>query len=426
MAESNLARSLFSGPSLPPLRKKNLQTNPQEPQVPECPPEISLEVSVPLARKEHKLIKPQVEFGQDISRDICMEVEVAPEFKVEAVQIEATSIATFDIPKAENSQPELTANLESDLKISYAKISDLEIEVAFKSDLLEIELDAFKLEMAALRSQDKFKQEYIEQLEAEILETQASHNHAIGILKSQLEQSESVSQALQISLSNQIVQNSWQQQEALQRIAQTESALAQLNAQLELETARQFEQIDNLQQEIDRLTTNERYLQVVLKTTHENLSECTKNLQSLQSELGETKRQKDELEAQVSRNQGIQALLQNSLQDAESQEAIAVARTEELELQVKEMQEQVLKQSGQASEYEAAVQHWKEQSVRHQHHALQLSAAIERLLESKPTPKYEAPIVREETIKIEEKPLVAIGRATIELPAFLKRSRSLN
>ncbi|MEE3718494.1 hypothetical protein V2H45_17270 [Tumidithrix elongata RA019] len=429
MAESNLARSLFSGTASPAPRKKIVRNNTQESQT---PPSSEVEVETAIAQDRATPNIPLETVKEPVK---AVAKKTVREIPVESIAIAASNdLPVNDLPVSDLPVSDLPIDITTELTLDLPSnsLTDSESEINFKAELLEIELEALKQEIAELRqntsdreSQDAFKQEYIQQLEAEIQQTQSSHTHAIGILKSQLEQAESTAQALQTSLTTQLEQNSQQQQEMLARIAQAENA-AQLAVSQENFGA--TEKIEQLQLEVDRLTAGEQHLKEVLETTRVSLSECTKNLQSLHIQLSETQRQKEELESQLVRHVGIQALLQQSLHSSESEQAIAASRTQELEQQVRELQEQVLKQAGQASEYEAAVQHWKEQSVRHQHHALQLSAAIERLLEGKQNSKVvhspdETPQRAEVQQFGQERPLASVGRAMVELPAFLVRSR---
>ncbi|CAN1210435.1 hypothetical protein TUMEXPCC7403_09585 [Tumidithrix helvetica PCC 7403] len=419
MAESNLARSLFSSTASAAPRKKIVRNNAPDPQT---PPSTEVEVETAIAQ-DRATPNTQLETVKE-------PVKAVAKRTVSEIPIESVAIAPVNDLPVDDLLIDVTAELTLDLPLNSQ--SDSESEVNFKAELLEIELEALKQEIADLRqnvshmeSQDAFKQEYIQQLEAEIQQTQSRHTHAMGILTSQLEQAESTAQTLQTSLATQLEQNSQQQQEMLARISQAEHAVQLAASQA---NSGAVEKIEQLQLEVDRLTAREQNLQEVLETTRVSLSECTKNLQSLHIQLSETQRQKEELESQLVRHVGIQALLQQSLHSNESEQAIAASRAQELEQQVRELQEQVLKQAGQASEYEAAVQHWKEQSVRHQHHALQLSAAIERLLEGKQNSKVahgtDETSQRPETHHLsQEKPLAVVGRSLVELPAFLVRSR---
>jgi len=55
------------------------------------------------------------------------------------------------------------------------------------------------------------------------------------------------------------------------------------------------------------------------------------------------------------------------------------ARVAELERQVAEMQEQILKQARQASEYETAVQHWKDRFTLNQQLVIKLRELLQRV-----------------------------------------------
>jgi chromosome segregation ATPase len=152
--------------------------------------------------------------------------------------------------------------------------------------------------------------------------------------------------------------------------------------------------------------------------------------------IAELKRQNEELELRLNANLATSSLLQRSLQEISALQSQPSDRLIDLESQVAELQEQVLKQAGQAAEYEAAIQHWKEQSLHHQRHALQLSGALDRLMDerknSKRSTKLEKELAKQTELELEDLTVIASIPELIEdpkivgkvnLPSFLVRQR---
>jgi uncharacterized protein YlaN (UPF0358 family) len=422
VTESNLARSLFSSPAAAAPRKKIVRTETSSPQV---------EVD-PKSDQKLEAVNVAINLVDELERK-TEKIEIQTDIQTE-IKADSEAIAAFAKIQLDENQLDDWLASEADLDLSLQ--TESEAEVNFKAALLEIELETLKQEIATLRqnlstqeAQNSFKQEYVAQLEAEILQNQTQHTQALRILTAQLEQSESTAKDLQASLGQQIEQNYRQHAEMMVQIAEIEQASQIAISQAHVGTSEYSEQIESLQHEVNRLTNSELSLREVLETTHWSLSESAKNLQSAHMQISEAQRQKEELESQLSRHLGIQALLQQSLQSYESDQSQTNTRVQDLESQVRELQEQILKQAGQGFEYEAAVQHWKEQSVRHQHHAIQLSAAIERLLESNQNLKLSSHLGDREVLSneiqqaVNEKPLATTAKTTINLPAFLVRSR---
>ncbi|NJK34400.1 MAG: hypothetical protein HC919_05290 [Oscillatoriales cyanobacterium SM2_2_1] len=144
------------------------------------------------------------------------------------------------------------------------------------------------------------------------------------------------------------------------------------------------------------------------------------------------RRQRDELEADLLKCLSHADEWQVQVRSLEQ-------RNQDLETQLQELQELILQQSSQRSEFETAINHWKEQSVRHQHHALQLSGALERLLSQQEERKRQSPespsscqsveernshLTHPPRLRTREEELpVAPVKSSVDLPAFLVRSR---
>ncbi len=82
-------------------------------------------------------------------------------------------------------------------------------------------------------------------------------------------------------------------------------------------------------------------------------------IQGLSSTLLKAQRQITELQNDLSNQSILQAQLQHSTHELEQDSRLSQVRSEQLEQQVDDLQEQVLRQAQQSSEYETAIQHWK-------------------------------------------------------------------
>ncbi len=115
----------------------------------------------------------------------------------------------------------------------------------------------------------------------------------------------------------------------------------------------------------------------------QDLQVCQQTVQMLEKQLNIANTRKEEVEAQLAKQNSIQARLQQAIQLVEAEHVMTKSRMQDLEQQTSELQEQILQQACQTAEYEAAIQHWKDKALHHQRHALQLSSALDRFLESK-------------------------------------------
>ncbi len=119
--------------------------------------------------------------------------------------------------------------------------------------------------------------------------------------------------------------------------------------------------------------------------------------------------------------------LDHSFVGLENEYVSDLTRVQNLEQQIEELQEQVLRQAAKTAEHEAAIQHWKEQSLRHQLQSLQLSGALDRLLAEKPVKQISQLIPshqQTESLSPESIPVRSIHpNSKVDLPAFLTRHR---
>jgi len=233
-------------------------------------------------------------------------------------------------------------------------------------------------------------------------------------------------------------------QQLRQEVAELRQYSAMIESELEIKTAtiEQFEaKINRLNQThtatVDTLKSTQTELMSELEKASQALAENHNTIGQFQSQLTEASIQRESLEAEIIKHLSAQAMLQHSMQDMNSNRANSQGRFQDLEQQIAELQEQVLKQAGQAAEYEAAIQHWKDQSVHHQRHAVQLSGALERLLEEKDIRRAKLESSRsEEAIPVAKELSVVAPNSNsngngnsknsprpIDLPSFLSRQR---
>jgi chromosome segregation ATPase len=187
--------------------------------------------------------------------------------------------------------------------------------------------------------------------------------------------------------------------------------------------------------------------QELLDTTNpqglQELQTCQKTVQKLQKQLTAATTRKEEVEAQLAKQNSIQAKLHQAVQLVDAEHVASKSRLRELEQQTVDMQEQILQQACQSAEYEAAIQHWKDKALHHQRHALQLSSALDRFLESKgedlkilqqpleplaiaeeiTKPKFESFNRKPSSLLIGNAKESRNPNSKIELPAFLVRNR---
>ncbi len=278
------------------------------------------------------------------------------------------------------------------------------------------ELQALRQEVIGLRQHHlekellyEAKNSCIEQLASEnrqLKQVKSNQNHTICLLQAQLNQSESTAQALVRSLDSQLKHN-WEQ-----RQHELIASVSKMRSQDKDRLASQEVQIDHLQHQKKLLESNQQELIANLEIALLELAENSKIVQKLQSRKGK------QSEPQLANHLSIQTTLQQFIKSLESDYASSQKRAKDLEREVTELQEQILKQVGQAAEYEAAIQHWKEKCVIHQNHAIQLSSALERLLDGKDSYKAEYA----EYIEVpENEPQNLPDNSKVDLPAFVVR-----
>lgn len=109
----------------------------------------------------------------------------------------------------------------------------------------------------------------------------------------------------------------------------------------------------------ETMLTHREDMIAALKDKNSPDSQKDQFIQGLSSTLLKAQRQITTLENDLSNQSILQVQLQHSTHELEQDSKLTQARSEQLEQQVNDLQEQVLRQAQQSSEYETAIQHWK-------------------------------------------------------------------
>jgi len=281
----------------------------------------------------------------------------------------------------------LTANLLADSDISHRHFkSEVNTTHAFpehKSKVQESanphspshespnqELRRLRQEVADLKRQCQ-EQELVKETESQTnLKNKEKYKREIKNLKLELSHTESTAQALQRSLHTQL-QHNWEQQHELM------TSTAKLRAIDQGRIISQETQIKELEEQKLLLEKTQHKLIDSLESAQLELAQNAKALQKMPT--GNNR--------ENSKNISLQVVLEQSIRSLQNEYTNSQNRVKDLEDQVGELQEEILKQSGRDVEYEATVQHWKEKSTINQNHVLQLTIALEKLIDGKDIPK---------------------------------------
>ncbi|NJN39222.1 MAG: hypothetical protein HC790_11730 [Acaryochloridaceae cyanobacterium CSU_3_4] len=176
--------------------------------------------------------------------------------------------------------------------------------------------------------------------------------------------------------------------------------------------------------------------EIIAALQNANKSDSHKNqaIQSLSTSLLKAQNTILDLETQLSSQSIVQAQFQHSTQEFAEKEQSWQNRSEELEQQVAEMQEQILHQAQQASEYETAVQHWKDRCLTADQTVSQMKQVLEHLLSDRKEPNLPFPPKLEAAIAELSKTclsditdtdaIAARKNIKLDLPALLYRWRN--
>ena len=132
-------------------------------------------------------------------------------------------------------------------------------------------------------------------------------------------------------------------------------------------------------QQAEEMLTHRETMIAALKDRNRPDSQKDQFIQGISTTLLNAQRQIIELQNELSSQSILQAQLQHTAHELEQDTKLAQTRSEQLEQQVNDLQEQVLRQAQQASEYETAVQHWKTRCTEAEEWTSQVAQLWDRL-----------------------------------------------
>ncbi|WP_019501878.1 hypothetical protein [Pseudanabaena sp. PCC 6802] len=349
----------------------------------------------------------------------------------------------FSASKNSPPQKKNTGSTEPEISEGKTKPSSTE-DCDRQLQALTLEVDILEKNVAKWESEYQAKCEYIELLEQEIAQLHSDRDRRVQALTAQVEQAESMVQYYQAAWEQEkqelLASLAAPNQQDLQILADREAQILQLQVEKDrLETAQtqlaaelkvalqdlqtRQQTIQTLQQQVDAADSGKQKELVELQI-------CQQTVQQLQQQLNIANLCKEELEAQRTKQNSVQARLQQSLQLAEAEHSTTQARLQELEQQIHDLQEQVLQQACQTAEYEAAIQHWKDKALGHQRHAMQLSSTLDRFLEQSKEPDVMEDLQTKTALPVPEIPVrsetrsEAIGSSKPASPTIAKAKES--
>jgi myosin heavy subunit len=258
---------------------------------------------------------------------------------------------------------EQLAATESFSHIQKQAIETLKSQAA-QQQPLQIELEGLKQQIQSMQTQSmeaeaiaKDKETEVSTLKLQILRTQSDLDRA----QDKTAQFSAQLDALQSSMV----------QETQQRIISQKTA-----ERLRTESRNRDAGMRALEEKLERaelMLQQREEMIMALKSTNKPYSEKDQCIQGLSATLLKAQRQITELENELSNQSILQAQLQHTTHELESDAKTTQSRSDQLEKQVNDLQEQVLRQAQQASEYETAIQHWKTRSVESEEWAAQVA-----------------------------------------------------
>jgi chromosome segregation ATPase len=117
-----------------------------------------------------------------------------------------------------------------------------------------------------------------------------------------------------------------------------------------------------IRQTEEMLTHREKIISAI-QDKHQPDSQKNQFIQELSTTLLQAQKRIAALEEDIANHTIVQAQLQHTVQEFEQETQQSQVRSDAMDHQVAELQEQVLRQAQQASEYETAIQHWKNRSL---------------------------------------------------------------
>jgi chromosome segregation ATPase len=248
---------------------------------------------------------------------------------------------------------------------------------AAEQQALQDELEATQQQVQSLKGEQSKVLAFAQQKESEFstLQLQMLQERAeIDRLKDKKAQVTAQLDALQSSLV----------QETQQRILAQKTADRLRTEQRNRDGAMQS--LESRLAQAEEMLTHREAVIVALKERNQPDSQKDQFIQGISTTLLKAQRQITDLQSELSSQSILHAQIQHTAHELDQDTKVAQARSEQLEQQVNDLQEQVLRQAQQASEYETAVQHWKTRCSEAEEWTSQVSQLWDEL-------KAEAPIV---------------------------------
>jgi chromosome segregation ATPase len=246
---------------------------------------------------------------------------------------------------------------------------------ASEQQMLQIELEAAQQQIQSIKSEQAKVFALAEQKETEfsVLQLQMLQERAeMDRLKDKKAQVKAQLDALQGSLV----------QETQQRI------IAQKTAErLRIEQRNRDATVQSLEaklQQAEEMLTHREAMITAIQDRNQPDSQKDQFIQGISATLLKAQRQITELQNELSSQSILQVQLQHTAYELEQDTKVAQTRSDQLEQQVNDLQEQVLRQAQQASEYETAVQHWKTRCTEAEEWTSQISQLWEELQTQSP------------------------------------------
>jgi chromosome segregation ATPase len=238
------------------------------------------------------------------------------------------------------------------------------------------EMDALKTQLAIVQKEQKAAETIAEQSEAEI-----------SMLKLKILQGQSELQRIrdkneQMAAQLEAIQSSMIQ-ETQQRIIAQKNA-DRLRTELRNRETVLQESDRRIKQTEEMLCHREKII-AALKDKHQPESQKNHFIQELSATLLQAQKQIAALEEDNANHMILQAQQQHTIQEFEQEAHRSQVRSDTVDHQVAELQEQVLRQAQQASEYETAIQHWKNRTLEAEEWASDVAKAWTAMASEKET-----------------------------------------
>jgi hypothetical protein len=309
-----------------------------------------------------------------------------PEYNAEATIIDLSEPphSPTDVNDLSPSESQRTRQLEQALYQCQLYIDELKQKLINQSFLEE--------QLAATEAFSHVQKQAIETLKAQVSEQRAA-SLEVEALKKQLEEAQSAQKVAEAIAQQQETEVSMlklkvlQGQSEVQRIRdKNEQMLAQQEA-LQSSMVQETQQRIIAQKTAERLRTDQRNRNTMLQELerrirqteemlthrekiisaiqdkHQPDSQKNQFIQELSTTLLQAQKRIAALEEDIANHTIVQAQLQHTVQEFEQETQQSQVRSDAMDHQVAELQEQVLRQAQQASEYETAIQHWKNRSL---------------------------------------------------------------